>query len=156
MKFSYKEGMDKNRYLLDLSESDQIDFGKVDFQDQSEEQKVFSAVWALESHVNGGGFLQYFSSWDGETANFAPTALRRIGADSCAAIVERALQVVAQQPLPVDHDQRNALLNSLAQNVLDELEGADTEFLAYPDNLTDLLFEYVQLHRGVFEKSERQ
>jgi len=144
--------MDKNLYLINLSESDRVEFGKVDFEDQSEEQKVFSAVWALESQVNNGGFSQYFSSWDGDTANFAPTALRRIGAHSCAAIVERALKIVAQQPLPVDHDQRNALLDSLSQNALDELGEIDSDFFSYPDNLTDLLFGYVQSHPGVFGK----
>ena len=39
--------MDKNKILIDLSESKRTDFGKVDFAEQSEEQKVFSAIWKL-------------------------------------------------------------------------------------------------------------
>ncbi|MBA1157185.1 DMP19 family protein [Microvirga mediterraneensis] len=145
--------MDKNRYLLELSESDQIDFGKVDFQDQSEEQRVFSAVWALESHVNSGGFLQYFSSWDGDTANFAPDALRRIGANACAEIVERALRSVTQEQLPDNYDQRKALISSLIQIDPDKLEHSDADFFTYPDDLTNLLYEYVQKNQSAFSKS---
>ena len=41
--------MDKNSYLIDLAESDITQFGRIDFGDQSQEQQVFSAIWALES-----------------------------------------------------------------------------------------------------------
>ena len=67
--------VDKNTFLIELSESDHADFGKRDFLIQSDVQKVFSAVWALEIEVNNGGFHQYFFNSDGGTANFAPHAL---------------------------------------------------------------------------------
>lgn len=139
--------MDKNSYLIQLSESKATAFGKVDFPAQPEEQKVFSAIWALESQVNNGGFSQYFASWDGETANFAPSALRRIGAQACASIVERALAVVSSEPLPQNFEERAALVGSLDSEVL---EGLDSEFFAYPDNLTNLLFEFVRNHPHAF------
>jgi hypothetical protein len=47
--------MDKNKFLIDLSESDQTDFGRVDFASQSDPQRTFSAIWELESQVNNGG-----------------------------------------------------------------------------------------------------
>lgn len=52
--------MDRNRYLIDLSESKRTDFGRVDFAKQTEVQKVFSAVLEIESQVTIGGFDQYF------------------------------------------------------------------------------------------------
>jgi hypothetical protein len=39
--------LDKNAFLISLSESDRTDFGRVDFAIQSQRQKVFSAVWGL-------------------------------------------------------------------------------------------------------------
>ncbi len=54
--------MDKNSYLIDLSESIRTDFGRVDFAAQSYEQRVFSAIWALESQVNNGGFVEFFDN----------------------------------------------------------------------------------------------
>lgn len=142
--------MNKNSYLINLSESEKVDFGKIEFQTQCTEQKVFSAIWALESQVNNGGFLQYFSSWDGETANFAPFALRQIGAAACATIVERALILVSKNALPDNQDERNNLINELNSETKDMLNDIDSEFYAYPDNLTELLFEYVRLNPSVF------
>lgn len=46
--------MDKNGILITLSESAQTDFNKKDFIAQSMSQKVFSAIWAVESEVNTG------------------------------------------------------------------------------------------------------
>lgn len=46
--------MDKNGILITLSESAQTDSNKKDFIAQSMSQRVFSAIWAVESEVNTG------------------------------------------------------------------------------------------------------
>lgn len=93
--------MDKNRFLVALAESQNTSFGRIAFLDQTEDRMVFSAIWSLESEVNGGGFAHYFASWDGDTASFAPTALRRISAKTCASLVERALSGSISTATPV-------------------------------------------------------
>ena len=120
--------MNKNSFLINLSESARTDFGRVEFDKQSPVQKVFSAIWALESEVNSGGFSSYLMGSEAETAPFAPTALREIGAIKCATIVEKALQV--------GHSGDTSKL--------------DEAFMAYPDNLTELLFAYVAAHPEAF------
>lgn len=145
--------MDENKCLIALSESGKTEFGRVDFSLQSDEQKTFSAIWALESQVNNGGFLLYFESSDGETANYAPVALRRIGADKCAAIVERALRVVSSIPLPSDCNARMNLLRNLDEAKRARLNDLDTKFFAYPDDLTNLLFQYISSQPRVFGAS---
>jgi hypothetical protein len=122
--------MDKNAFLIELSESDRTDFGRVDFSDQSEDQQVFSAIWELESRVNNGGFAQYFQSADGHTANAAPSALRAIGAVKCADIVGRALAVVAADGLPDDQSSREQLIEAVDASAQEALETLDQEFLA--------------------------
>lgn len=117
---------------MDLSESPRTDFGRVEFDKQSQVQRVFSAIWALESKVNSGGFSHYLTCEEKETVPFAPTALRAIGALRCAAIVDKAL---------------------LMEPSGDYLT-LDEEFMAYPDNLTDLLFEYVVAHPESFGSVE--
>ena len=87
--------MDKNLYLIELSESQQTDFGRVAFDEQPETQKTFSTIWELESQVNNGGFDQYFRNSETAEIGYAPTALRTIGALSCAKIVEHAIEVIA-------------------------------------------------------------
>ena len=142
--------MDKNAFLIALSESKRTDFGRKAFSKQSADQQVFSAIWELESQVNNGGFAQYFQSADGHTANAAPSALRAIGAAKCADIVGRALAVVTADRLPDDQSAREQLIESLDESAQAALNALDREFFRYPDNLTDLLFEYVRLRPGTF------
>jgi hypothetical protein len=127
--------MDKNRYLVELSSSASTDFGRVDFAEQGHEQRVFTAIWGLESEVNSGGFASYFKYEEPAIVAFAPAALKAIGAHACADIVERALQVAAA------HDD---------SKLEDQLEALDQQFYGYPDNLTELLYEFVVGHPDAF------
>ena len=131
--------MDKNGYLIDLSESDYTQFGRIDFSAQSQEQRVFSAIWALESQVNNGGFAQFFDNEGPDTVSFAPTALIAIGAVNCADIVSRAIAI--------------ALASSRVPDAAEQLEGLESEFYGYPDNLTDLLYAYVSVRPTIFGKA---
>lgn len=142
--------MNKNAYLIELSESDQTDFGRVDFANQPEQQKVFSAVYDLESQVNNGGFLQYFGSSDDNAAEFAPKALRAIGANRCADIVDRALRTLSPSQLPSSSSTCAELVDALSDEDREPFDALDSEFYCYPDNLTDLLFAYVAAYPTVF------
>lgn len=142
--------MNKNAILIELSESDRTMHGRVDFEVQPPEQQVFSAIWELEIQVNNGGFAQLFTAFDGDSANAAPRALRAIGADACADIVERALRAASPHPLPQEQASREELIDQISSDAREALEALDQEFLTYPDNLTDLLFEYVRVHPTVF------
>ncbi|WAC63707.1 DUF4375 domain-containing protein [Pseudoxanthomonas sp. SL93] len=119
--------MDKNNILIQLSESDRTDYGRVDFSAQSQHQQVFSAIWSIESQVNSGGFESFFEYEDPLLVAFTPEALRAIGAVNCAGIVDRAI--------------------SAGSGSLDEL---DAEFYDYPDDLTDLLYKYVYANPATF------
>jgi len=142
--------MDKNSYLIDLSESNHTDFGRVEFTDQTEPQKVFSAIWALESQINNGGFLQYFVSSDFDTANFAPVALRSIGAQACADIAEHSLLALPLSRLPDSQQACVDLVDSLREEEREQFDSLDSEFFTCPDNLTELLFAYVSNHPEAF------
>ena len=86
--------MNKNKYLIDLSESDRTRFGKEYFVDQSLPQKVFSSIWAVKSEVNNGGFYQYFQNSSAETAPFVVQALDTIGAPLTADICRQGCLVL--------------------------------------------------------------
>jgi hypothetical protein len=96
--------MNKNSILINLSESDKTKFGKEEFVNQSEPQKVFSAIWAVESEVNNGGFAQYFSNSSAETAPFVVEALKTINAPKTAGICKRALAVAFPAGLPATEE----------------------------------------------------
>jgi hypothetical protein len=140
--------MDKNQFLIDLSESPKADCGKRDFSEQCHEQRVFSAIWELEALVNNGGFQGYFGNCP-ETSNFASIALRAIGAQQCVAIVDEALALIPA-PLPAEQDACWKVMHSLSELVEAKFAALDQRFFSYPDNLTELLFAYVAAHPEVF------
>jgi len=74
--------------------------GKEEFARQSLPQKVFSAIWEVESEVNNGGFSQYFSNHSAESASFIVQALETIGAPRTANICNRAIVTAFPSGLP--------------------------------------------------------
>jgi hypothetical protein len=142
--------MNKNRILIDLSESEKTSFGKVEFAEQSIPQKVFSTIWALESEVNNCGFSQYFSNSSSETASFVVEALEVIGAPKTASICNRAIATAFPNGLPGTAGIICSTAADFPAEILEKLETLDQEFFAYPHNLTDLLFAYVSDHPGEF------
>ena len=140
--------MSRSHYLIDLSGSPKTDFGKKTFAQQGHEQKVFSAIWELESLVNNGGFQGYFGN-GAESASFAPTALGAIKSHQCAAIVQEALALVPAS-LPNELEARWDAMHSLPEPVMAQFAALDQRFFAYPDDLTELLFAFVASHPEVF------
>ena len=72
----------------------------------------------------------------------------RSARSSCAKIVEHAIEVIA--PLAPTRDDRSSTLDALGDDSHNLLNALDTEFFAYPDNLTELLFQYVSGHPDAF------
>jgi hypothetical protein len=142
--------MDKNRILIRLSESDKTKFGKEDFARQSRPQKVFSAIWALESEVNNGGFSQYFFNSSNDSAEFVVEALNAIDAPQTADICRRAIQAAFPAGLPQTPEAVRTQAADFSDEILVKLESLDQEFFSYPHNLTDLLFAFVSAHPEEF------
>jgi hypothetical protein len=136
--------------LIGLSESPQTKFGKEDCASQSVPQKVFSALWAVESEVNNGGFSQYFVNSSAESAHFVVDALRMIGAPKTADICQRAIAVAFPAGLPEPEEAIRSAAADFSEEVLEKLEPLDQEFFAYPHKLTDLLFTCVSQHPEEF------
>jgi len=139
---------DKNTTLIELSENPNARFWKVDFDELTEPERVFRAVWDLESDVNNGGFHQYLFNSSGDTAFFAAEALETIGALQMAAIVRDANAVFPDRVAPRDWQLRQEQLEALGEEGEERLEKLDDRFYEYPDDLTDLLYTYVMEHRG--------
>src|SRR5476649_632666 len=135
--------MTKNDILIDLSESKLTKFGKDELVTQSIPQQVFSTVWELESEVTNGGYSQYFQHSSAETAPFVVAALETIGASQAADISMRAINVAFHGGLPATPELISSAAGGFSDDVLGELGGLDKEFFTYPDNLTDLLFDFV-------------
>jgi len=137
--------MDKNLILIALSESPQVEFS-----DQSLPRRVFSAIWALESEVNNGGFSLYYFNYSSETASFVVEALETVGAMKAADICRRANEVAFPDGLPKTPEEFRSAASGFSEEVESALDALDREFYGYPDPLTDLLFAYVVKHPEEF------
>jgi len=135
--------MNKNKLLIDLSESEKTKFGIEDFVQQSLPQKVFSAIWCVDSELNNGGFSQYFVSDSGGSTRFVVEALEAIGAPKKARICSRAIAAAFPAGLPTSPETIRSAAADFSDEILDKLDALDQEFFAYPHDLTDLLFAFV-------------
>jgi hypothetical protein len=142
--------MTQNEILVGLSESERTKFGKEDFALQSFPQKVFSSIWAVESEVNNGGFSQYFLNSSAETATFVAKALDTVGAPKTADICRRAVERAFPDGLPATANEISSAAADFSDELLAELDAIDSEFLAYPHDLTELLYGYVVNHPEEF------
>ena len=140
--------LDKNRWLIELSESPKGRFWKVSYSDLSEAEQVFVSIWKLEAEVNNGGFSQYYFNSAGDHSLLAPSALRAIGAHQMAGIVEKANAVFGAAGPPKDREERQRISKSLGPSAEERWEQFNGEFFTYPDNLTDCLYDYVQAHKS--------
>jgi hypothetical protein len=142
--------VNKNQILIGLSESEKTKFGREDFADQSLPQKVFTAIWAIESEVNNGGFSQFFLSGNADSASFVVEAMEMIGAPKTASICKRAIDDAFPAGLPQTLGINDSELVEFSGETLEKLGTLDQEFVEYPHNLTDLLFAYVLQHPEEF------
>ena len=142
--------LNKNNFLIKLSESPQTSFGKIDFEKQSPAQKVFSSIWAVESEVNNGGFVQYFCNESASTANYIVVALLEIKAPKTAAICEKAITLVFHKGLPTTPELISIDAAKIDGDTRAELNRISDEFCHYPHDLTELLYDFVVLHATEF------
>ena len=142
--------MDKNSIFIALSESKKTSYGKVDFHEQPYPQKEFSAIWAVESEVNNGGFSQYFLNSSSETAESVVEALDTINAPQTADICRRAIAAAFPAGLPSDPEIVSASASEFSDEIEEQLSALDQEFYQYPHDLAALLFAYVSKHPEEF------
>jgi len=142
--------VNKNEILINLSQSAATKIGKEEFEQQSLPQKVFTAIWEVESEINNGGFSQYSLNDSAESASFVASALITIGAPKTAEICRRAILTAFPDGLPKTVEDIRAVAADLSEDILEKLEPLDQEFFSYPHDLTNLLFAYVAAHPEEF------
>jgi hypothetical protein len=138
---------DKNKQLIALSENPAAQFWKVSYEELTAAEKVFVSIWELESEVNNGGFDQYFLNSSGDNARYCVSALEKIGAMNFAALVKQANSVFENGEPPADPGIRQPQVVKFSDEQKKFLGELDQKFFKYPDNLTDLLFDFVTKNR---------
>jgi len=139
---------DKNKELIALSENPAARFWKVDFSKLTNAEQVFVCIWELEAQVNNGGFAQYFLNSSGDNAHKIIAALQSIGANLTAKTVKQAIDVFGPSGPPASHVERQEVIEKLSEEQKEVWNKLDTEFFGYPNNLTELLHDFVMKNRN--------
>lgn len=127
-------------------------------------QRELAALWRLQADVNNGGYLQFLGNWGAESYVYASQALRKMGANKTADIIDRC-QALVDEHCPFEDRSRESLrqllpnavidLNGtlikdagspLPEAVLEEILRLSYEFMSYPDDLSQLGLQYYHSH----------
>jgi hypothetical protein len=137
---------ERNRRLVAFAGGPECRVWRVDNDELSAAERVFGAIWELEAEVNNGGLQQFFWNSSGRLAPHVVDALRAIGAFRMASILEQAVALGGSMEWQDDVRRRDAV-DALMSETVAALSRLDDAFLAYPDDLTELLYIYVCRHR---------
>lgn len=107
-------------------------------------EQTFFCVWSVEAEVNNGGFEQFYANSAGGVAAHVPGALRAIGAEHTAKIVEKANAVFGPDGPPAKWEDREEVVDELSDGAREELEELTEAFLEYRDSLSELLAAYMR------------
>lgn len=113
------------------------------------EQTVF-CIAGLERDVNNGGFAQFFSNSAGGYARETIEALRRIGAQHTAGLLEQAVAPFGAAGPAQDEQERGQQLRHVAKSAAPVWRELDGTFCEYQDDLTGLLRAYARSARDQF------
>jgi hypothetical protein len=135
-------------YLFSLVDEIQGKEGRLGRSRLSTKERTFILVWALEAEVNNGGFHQFFSNSSGDHSLETARALRMIGANSMASLVDQANVLLGAQGPSTNRNERQEQLESLTEEQQERLSELDTSFYKYPDNLSELLAAYMRANEA--------
>lgn len=121
---------------------DSVVAGRIDLERHPIPVQVALCMHRLESEVNNGGFHQFFLNSSGEIVPHTLRALSAIGAPGTKRLLEEAIAVAFPSGYPVDPAHIEAALAEI-DDVADELEPIDAEFLCYNEPLSDLVNAYL-------------
>jgi hypothetical protein len=60
------------------------------------------------------------------------------------------LRALTPDALPTSREECESLVEALSDEASDQFDALDSEFFAYPDNLTELLYVFVAAHPEAF------
>ena len=146
------ESNDQNKTIMTLDQrlQEATNHGtKID--SLSDSQKTFLFVENLEREVNNGGLHQFFWNSSGNYAHETVEALKTIKANKTADLLTKANATFPNEAVPKNRMERQETQLLYEKKIEPELEKLDQEFYKYPDNLSNLLIDYVKDHQKDFQ-----
>lgn len=128
----------------DLAAQRAIDrLAKAGFDGLNETDKTLAAAWLFDAGVSNASFEGYYSGKRGNTAFYAPAALRTIGATQMAAIAAEANAVFGPDGPSHDRGARQELVRALPQLSRRLLADLEQRFYDCDEDIDALLEAYL-------------
>ena len=122
-----------------------------DWNNLTEAEQNFYAVWHFESEVNSGGFESYYFNSGGDHALYAPKALRIIGAPKLAQIIDKANKIFPKGPPSQDIDDRQEIMDNYGDDIYSLWEHLDQKIFTREEPTEFLLWQYYQKNKTHFK-----
>jgi hypothetical protein len=128
-------------------------YGDVSFLKMRETLKTVYLINGLETEINNGGFLQFFTNSTGKYTNETIISLKLIGANYTKTLLEEAVEIMLK------HNESTETLNSKInshelyeifetseiydnEDLMKELNELDLKFYEYKDSISELKIKY--------------
>lgn len=119
-------------------------------EDPSPAERASLLVLLLGIQVFNGGFRQFYYNADGTDPIETPAALRLIGAEEHAALVDEANACFGPEGPPADTTARRAAIEALGETARRRWGELDLLYYKLSDDLEALLRGYIRSHRDDF------
>lgn len=121
------------------------------FKDLSQAEQNFIYVDIFESEINNQGLYGFFYNTSGEYAHEVLQAFIDIKAVETSSILDKALRVFPELPVPKDIILRRQLVGKLKSSALDFWSDLEEELVNANEAIVDLMINYIKVHKTEFE-----
>ena len=121
------------------------------FQNLSESEKTFVFIDIFESEINDEGLYGFFFNTSGEFAHEVLQAFIDIKANETALIIDKALRIFPELPVPKDIILRRQLIKTLHIKDIELWSNLELDLVNSKEKIVDLTIDFIKLNKTDFE-----
>lgn len=121
------------------------------FDNLSPAERNFVYVDIFESELNNEGLYGFFYNTSGEFAHEVLQAFIEINATETATILDKALRIFPELPVPKDIMLRRQLMGTLQFSDLESWSNLELDLINANEDIVELTIKYIELHKTEFE-----
>jgi hypothetical protein len=121
------------------------------FRNLSEAEQTFVYIDIFESEINNQGLYGFFYNDSGKFTHQVLQAFTNVKAHETASILNKAIKVFKEQPVPQDITVRRQSIDTLEINDLETWSHLELNLVEVRENIIDLVIAYIKQHKTDFE-----
>jgi hypothetical protein len=121
------------------------------FQNLSEQEKTFVFIDIFESEINNEGLYGFFYNTSGEFSHEVLQAFITINAKETVNILDKALRIFPELPVPKDIILRRQYMGKLQIEDLELWSNLELDLVNSKEDIVKLTIDYIKLYKTKFE-----